>query len=235
MIKGLTTVIVRKLGRNNYILDPNLSSTDLFIIIIEKIFHLLRGYRIKYFLGSSKGALFMGRRCTIKYKKYIFLEGTTSIGNNVEINALSKQGIKIGSNFTICRNSIIECTGVIRNLGEGLTIGKNVGISQSCFIQVRGFVKIGNNVIFGPNVSVFSENHNFSSLETFINEQGETRKGVIIEDGVWIGAGSIILDGVTIGMNSIIAAGSVVNKSVPPNTIFGGVPAKLIKSRNNKN
>ena len=56
---------------------------------------------------------------------------------------------------------------------------------------------------------------------------------MIIEDGVWIGSGSIILDCVTIGMNSIIAAGSVVNKNVPPNTIFGGIPAKLIKTRNN--
>jgi acetyltransferase-like isoleucine patch superfamily enzyme len=232
MIRRLTTVIVRRLGRNNYTLDPSLSSHDLLIIIIEKLLDLLRGFGIKYLLGSSKGVLFLGRRCKIKHKKYIHFEGTTNIGNNVEINALSKQGIIIGKNFTISRNSIIECTGVIRNIGEGIKIGNNVGISQNCFIQVRGFVIIGNNVIFGPNVSIFSENHNFSSNQLFINEQGETRKGVTIEDGVWIGSGSIILDGVTIGMNSIIAAGSVVNKSVPKNTIFGGVPAKLIKTRN---
>jgi acetyltransferase-like isoleucine patch superfamily enzyme len=233
MIRSLTTIIIRKLGRNNYVLDPGLSSSDLIIIIFEKIYGLIRGLRIKFFLGSSKGLIFLGRRCKIRHKKNIHLGSTINIDDNVEINALSKQGIKIGNNFTIRRNSIIECTGVIRYLGEGLNVGNNVGISQNCYIQVRGFVEIGNNVIFGPNVSIFSENHNFNSNQKFINEQGETRKGVIIEDGVWIGSGSIILDGVTIGMNSIIAAGSVVNKNVPPNSIFGGVPAKLIKTRNN--
>lgn len=231
MIKKITTIIIRKLGRKNYILDSSISTEDMLIIIIEKMFDWLRGFKIKFFLGSSKGLIFLGRRCKIKHKKHIHFEGTTIIGDNVEINALSKQGIKIGSNFTIHRNSIIECTGVIRNLGEGLIIGNNVGIAQNCYIQVRGFVKIGNNVIFGPNVSVFSENHNFDKIELFINEQGETRKGVIIEDGVWIGSGAIILDGVTIGANSIIAAGSIVNKDVPVNVIFGGVPAKLIKTR----
>jgi serine acetyltransferase len=214
MIKKFTTLIISKLGRTNYVLDPSLSSSDLLIILSRKLFDFLRGLRVKFFLGSSNGVLFLGRRCKIKHKRYIFLSGTTDIGDNVEINALSKRGIRVGKNFTIRRNSIIECTGVIRNLGDYLEIGNNVGISQNCYIQVRGFVKIGNNVIFGPNVSIFSENHNFNKIDVFINEQGETRKGVTIEDGVWVGSGSIILDGVTIGMNTIIAAGSVVNKNL---------------------
>ena len=61
--------------------------------------------------------------------------------------------------------------------------------------------------------------------------RSETRKGVIIEDGVWLGTRSVILDGVTIGKNSIIAAGSIVNKNVPAYSIAGGVPAKLIRDR----
>lgn len=233
MIKKFTTLIISKLGRSNYVLDPYLSSSDLLIIICGKFFAFLRGLRIKYSLGSSNGILFLGRRCKIKHKRKIFFNGTTDIGDNVEINALSRRGIRVGRNFTIRRNSIIECTGVIRNLGDYLEIGNNVGISQNCYIQVRGAVKIGNNVIFGPNVSIFSENHNFNEINVFINEQGETRRGLTIEDGVWVGSGSIILDGVTIGMNSVIAAGSVVNRNVPANSIFAGVPAKFIKSRIN--
>jgi acetyltransferase-like isoleucine patch superfamily enzyme len=234
-MRKLLEVLIRKLGRHNYVIDKAIGNIDLINIATEKSIQILRGFYLKLFLHESMGIVFLGKRSKIKYCNKISLGKTVIIGDNIEINALSKQGIKIGNNFTIRRNSIIECTGVIRNLGEGLEIGNNVGISQNCYIQVRGFVKIGNNVIFGPNVSIFSENHNFSSNSMFINEQGEIRKGVSIEDGVWIGSGSIILDGVTIGTNSIIAAGSVVNKNVPPNSIFGGVPAKFIKARNNSN
>lgn len=230
-MRKIVTAIIRKLGREDYKLDPEIKKLDLIRIVSEKTISFIRGTWLKIFLGSSSGMIFVGRRCHIIHKKHIHLSGTTLIGDNVEINALSRHGVWIGKNFSIHRNSIIDCTGVIRNLGEQLRIGNNVGISQNCLIQVRGPVTIGNNVILGPNVSIFSENHKFDDPGKFINEQGETRKGVAIEDGVWIGSGSIILDGVTIGKNSIIAAGSVVNKDVPPFTIYGGVPAKLIKTR----
>jgi len=182
-------------------------------------------------LKESKGVVFLGRRSKIKFKYKIKVGKTITIGDNVEINALSKNGIIIGNNVSIHRNTIIECTGVIRQLGVGLIIGNNVGIAQNCFIQVRGEVIIGNNVIFGPGVSVFSENHKFSDPDIPIVEQGEKRKGVVIEDNVWIASGATILDGVHIGNNSIVAAGSVVNKNVPPYAIVGGVPAKILKFR----
>ena len=118
-----------------------------------------------------------------------------------------------------------------RQLGEGIEIGDNVGISQSCFIQVRGNVKIGSYVIMGPGVSIFSENHNADNTDEYIMNQGATRKGVTIEDGVWLGAKCTILDGVTIGRHAIVAAGSVVTKDVPAYGIVGGIPAKLIKNR----
>jgi len=156
---------------------------------------------------------------------------TVIISDQVEINALCKEGVSIGNNVSIHRNTIIECTGVLRELGEGLKIGNNVGIAQNCFIQVRGKVVIGSNIMFGPNVSIFSENHEFSSTDLLMIEQGTTRKGVIIEDDVWLGTRSIILDGIKIGKGSIVAAGSIVNKDVPPYSIVGGVPAKVIKSR----
>ena len=156
---------------------------------------------------------------------------TVMLGSNVEINALSKEGIKIGNNVSILKNTMIECTGVIRELGVGLEIGNNVGIAQNCFIQVRGKVVIGSNIMFAPNVSIFSENHNFSSVEVPIIEQGTSRLGVVIEDDVWLGTRSVILDGVRIGRGSIVAAGSIVNKDVPPYSIVAGIPAKVIKKR----
>ena len=233
MLNKISSAVIQKLGRKEYKIDQQINFSDLLTIIFSKGFDLLRGYKIKIFLGSADGLLFIGRKCRIRHKSHIHFGKTILIGDNVEINALSKEGVKTGNNFSIHRNSIIECTGVLRNIGEGIVIGNNVGIAQNCFIQVRGKVTIGNNVIFGPGVSVFSENHIYSDTNRFINEQGETRIGVTIEDGVWVGSRAIILDGVTIGHNSIIAAGSVVNKSIPPFSIAMGVPARVVKSINN--
>lgn len=228
---GKINTLIGKLGKKNYSIDKNLSKKEIFIILAEKLTCLFRGFYYRIFLKKSQGLLFVGKRCKIKHCHKISIGKTITIGDNVEMNALSLFGIKFGNNVSIHSNTIIECTGVIRHLGEGLVIGNNVGIAQNCFIQVRGKVIIGNNVIFGPGVSIFSESHNFDNPDLPVSVQGETRKGVIVEDGVWVGTRAIILDDVTIGKNSIVAAGSVVNKDVPPYTIVGGVPAKIIKCR----
>jgi acetyltransferase-like isoleucine patch superfamily enzyme len=230
-MKKLITKIIHKLGKENYQLDEALTTGDLLTIVWEKFWSVIRGLLLKLFLKQSAGLIFLGKHTAIKHKNKITSGKTLTIGDYVEINALSKHGISIGDNVTILKNTIIECTGVIRELGEGLSIGNQVGISQNCFIQVRGKVEIGSHVIFGPGVSLFSENHNSGNPNEYIINQGATRKGVSICDGVWIGAGAIILDGVTIGENAIVAAGSVVNKDIPPFAIAGGIPAKIIKER----
>ncbi|MEO6136072.1 MAG: acyltransferase [Ginsengibacter sp.] len=229
MFRSLLLFVIKKTLRKDYTPDPNLKSRDIFLILYYKTFDLLRGFSIKYFLGGCNGLLFLGKRCRIKHKSNLHLGRSVNIGDNVEINALAKEGVHIGNNVSILRNTIIECTGVIRNLGTGLQIGNNVGIAQNCFIQVRGRVVIEDDVIFGPGVSIFSENHNFSDTEKPIRDQGETRIGVTIRKGAWLGSGVRILDGVTVGEHTIIAAGSVVNKNVPAFCIAGGIPAKIIK------
>jgi len=223
--------IIQKLGKEGYEIDPSLSGRAVVIILWEKGMSLLRGLWLRIWLKKSRGIVFVGRRCKIRHCHKIRMGKMVLISDNVEINALSKQGVVLGNNVSIHRNTIIECTGVIRELGEGLVIGNNVGIAQNCFIQVRGFVSIGSNVMFGPNVSIFSENHGFEQTDVPMIKQPTMRKGVTIEDDVWLGTQSVILDGVTIGKGSIVAAGAVVNISVPPYCIVGGVPAKIIKSR----
>ncbi len=231
MLKLLINKLVVKLGRENYFIDDSLSNFDLISIISARFIDILRGLMLKIRLKKSRGILFVGRDAKVIFASKMSTGKSLILGDNVKINALSKHGVKIGDNVTISDNSVIDCTGVLSNLGFGLTIGNNVGIAQNCFIQVRGKVDIGNNVLFGPNVSIFSENHVFEQTDLPISKQGVSRKGVVIEEGVWIGSRSVILDGVVVGRDSIIAAGSIVTKDVMPYTIVGGVPAKLIKAR----
>jgi acetyltransferase-like isoleucine patch superfamily enzyme len=229
-LRKIVNNIIEKLGRTDYSLDDNITNIDLLIILFIKGMQICRGLYYKLFFKNAKGLLFIGKNVEINFCSKISCGKSVTIDNNVKINALSKDGINIGNNVSILNNTIIDCIGVFNNIGEGLTIGNNVGIAQNCFIQVRSSVSIGNDVIFGPNVSIFSENHLYKNTNMPIRNQGVSRMGVIIEDGVWIGTQAVVLDGVTIGKNSVIAAGSVVNKNVPPYTVYGGVPAKLIKN-----
>ena len=222
--------VAGKFGRNNYTVDNSITTYELLIILFNRLFQYLRGilYRV---LINTDGSLFVGRGVRIRFGSKLRLGRNVIIGDFVEINALSKNGVVFGNNVTISKFGFIECSSVLDNLGEGIHIGNNVGIAQNVFIQVRGEIRIGNDVIIGPNVTMISENHNFSILDKAIRLQGVNRIGIVIEEGVWIGTGSVILDGVTVGKNSIIAAGSIVRSDVPEFAIVGGVPARIIKFR----
>lgn len=118
--------------------------------------------------------------------------------------------------------------------GTGITIGHNSGLGINCFIN--GPLKIGNDVMMGPDVVILTQNHKFSDLHIPMRLQGHyPRKQVTIGDDVWIGIRAIILPGITIGKGAIVAAGAVVTKDVPPYAIVGGNPAKVIKYKTAQN
>ena len=231
MSNKLINKLITKIKKEPYEIDEAITFGVILKIIFERGMMALRGIFRKKFFKKSKGMLFIGKRVKIKNKKNISFNGSATIEDGCFIQALSKGGITVGNNFSLGRNSIIECTGVIRELGEELIIGDNVGIAANAFIAMRGKVEIGSNTIFGPNVSIHAENHNFSDIDKPIKLQGATRKGVKIGEDCWIGSKAVILDGVTIGSHSIIAAGAVVTKDIPEYSIAGGVPAKIIKMR----
>ena len=85
--------------------------------------------------------------------------------------------------------------------------------------------------MMSPRVSIYAENHIFDDRERPMIDQGVKRSFVKIEDDCWIASNAVILSGVTIGRGSVVAAGSIVTKDVPPYSVVGGNPAKLIKSR----
>lgn len=128
--------------------------------------------------------------------------------------------------------------------GKGIRVKRNADVSMfisigdfselgtNCIIQSN--TTIGKNVIMGPDVKIYTRNHKFYRLDEPIQYQGQTEESVHIGNDVWLGANTIILPGVTIGDHSILAAGSIVTKDIPPFAIVGGVPAKVIKYRNEK-
>jgi acetyltransferase-like isoleucine patch superfamily enzyme len=227
--------IIRKLKNDPaYKWNSAYSTRDLFSVSMHRSMQIIRGLFLKPFLKSSSGLLFIGSNVKVRHGYQLSAGKNLILEDNVSINALSANGIKLGDQVSIARDSILFCTGVIAKKGTGITIGSRTGISARAYLAGQGGITIGEDVIMGPNVKVFSENHNFSDLSLTIKEQGVTTQTVVIGNNCWLGAGAIILAGVTIGDGCVIAAGSVVNKSVPANSIVAGVPGKVIKSRENK-
>ena len=119
---------------------------------------------------------------------------------------------------------------------ENLSIGNDVSIPRFAHIFCTDApLTIGNKVIFGPAPTIVTGNHRIDVVGKFIVDSieklPENDKKVTIEDDIWFGANVTILMGVTIGRGSVIAAGAMVNKSCPPYSIIGGVPAKVLKFR----
>jgi acetyltransferase-like isoleucine patch superfamily enzyme len=169
-------------------------------------------------------------RTSRRYQK--LTKKNLQIGKNVfiEDNAIIK--IRERGNIIIGNNTEILDGVILMSYFDGeLKIGESCSINPYTIIYAVGDTEIGNNVLIAGHCMIIPNNHVFSRRDIPIQSQGNNYKGIKIESDVWIGHGCTILDGVTVGMGSIIAAGSVVNRDVPPYTIYGGIPAKYIKNR----
>ena len=117
--------------------------------------------------------------------------------------------------------------------GENIYIGKKFYANYNFVVLDSAKITIGDNVVIGPNVTLSAATH---PIHPESRTDGEHSFPIMvapitIEDDVWIGARVTILPGVRVGRGSIIGAGSVVTKDVPPYSIVGGNPARLIRSR----
>jgi acetyltransferase-like isoleucine patch superfamily enzyme len=143
---------------------------------------------------------------------------------------LIRKSIKqVGEKFRFGPNSVFSDHRLIE-------VGKNVFFSDGTIINTVVSVKIGNNVMFGPQVMIMGGDHNFkvSGKRMIDVKEGGLNIPVIIEDDVWIGSRCIILKGVIIAEGTVVAAGSIVTKTLPPYAICMGNPCKPLKCRFSK-
>lgn len=124
------------------------------------------------------------------------------------------------------KNTIVEPP-FYCSYGRNTYLGDHVYLNYLCTILDNNEVRIGNHVMIGPMVQVYTAAH---PIEPGPRIQGlEVAKPVTICDNVWIGGGAILLPGVQIGKNAVVGAGAVVSRDVPANTVVVGNPARVIK------
>lgn len=140
-----------------------------------------------------------------------------------------------------CGKNVHFSKGHISGIGN-IEIGNNVSLGEGfTLLASRAKIIIGDDVMFAPGVSIVSGDHRTDILDCPMitirndNKLPENDQDVILEGDNWIGTKAIILKGVTIGRGAVVAAGCVVTRDVPPYTIVGGVPARVIRRRDEKN
>ena len=122
------------------------------------------------------------------------------------------------------------------DVGINIEIGDNSFINSNAMLLDTYPIRIGNDVMIGPNCGLYPVGHPVRAEDRFIRDADGNRVGhwstgaaIVIEDGVWMGGNVIVLPGVTFGARSMIGAGSVVTKSIPPDVFAAGNPCRVIR------
>jgi acetyltransferase-like isoleucine patch superfamily enzyme len=181
-------------------------------------------------LGSCGRSAVFGTNVVLRHPHKVRVGDRLVVDDNVVLDAkgASNEGISIGDDVFVGRNTLIYCQ------NGDIEIGSNTNIGSNCQIFSSGHVSIGNDVLMAAYAYVIGGGHSYEQDDVPIIQQERVSKGIRIEDGVWIGAGVKILDGVSIGRDSILAAGTVVTGDVPAGAIVAGLPGKVIRQRQSK-
>ncbi|HBP88418.1 MAG TPA: acetyltransferase [Nitrospiraceae bacterium] len=128
---------------------------------------------------------------------------------------------KTGAEFSVGKNVDFDF------LGNQITLGERANIGSHAWIRGQGQLILGNDVMMGEFVLIYTQDHKVSGL----GYDGYSRGDVVIGNNVWIGGRVTILKGVTIGDNAVVGAASVVTKDIPKGAIVAGNPVRVIKMR----
>lgn len=183
-------------------------SSDFMLISSRKIARILTLMRVRYLN-------FRGKNISVGENTVISRKAIITLGRN---------------NITIGDDTYIGPYAVLKAYGSDISIGSRCSVDHFCVFH--GGTVIGDDVLIATHVVIAPGEHIYTDLDTPIIRQPTTHKGIRIESGTWLGANCIILDGAVVSKGCVVGAGSVVKGVLEENSIYAGVPAKKIKSRN---
>jgi acetyltransferase-like isoleucine patch superfamily enzyme len=187
---------------------------------------LLRFMREKGMLSPKylRLAIRLGRR-KLRFRGKLRLDGLAFVGPGVTIQVAKGAHLELGRWSWVGHGCKLRC-----HEGE-ISIGAKSVLGQECTISAYKHVSIGRECVIADRVMMIDFDHGMVEVDRPIRLQGIYKRDVVVGNNVWIGYGASILRGVTVGDNAVIGTGAVVTKDVPANAIVGGVPARLIRMR----
>ncbi len=187
----------------------------------------LRGIFYKLILKAD-GVVAIECNVRLRFANMIHLGRGCYIDERVYIHACPA-GVEIGANTFVMHGAVLHVYNFRNMPNSGIKIGRDSLIGEYTIIRGQGGVQIGDRVYTSPMTQLIAVNHVVDDPQRPFVEQGITAQGIIVEDDVWLGANAVITDGVRIGKGAVVAAGAVVTQDVPPHTIVGGIPARVIR------
>ena len=157
------------------------------------------------------------------------------IGDNVVVDdaccldakGADNRGIDIGNGVFIGRGTILSCK------NGDIVIDDHANIGFNCEIFSGSRVRLGKHALVAAYTYLVGGDHTFDRTDAPVLRQERVARGIEVDDNVWLGAHVVVADGVTIGRDAIVGAGAVVRDEVPPFAIAAGVPARIIRDRQN--
>jgi acetyltransferase-like isoleucine patch superfamily enzyme len=137
--------------------------------------------------------------------------------------------VSIGSSCILEHNIYFKYHGVLNNM-PSIKINNNVFIGSNCEFNIGTKIEIGNNSLIASGCRFIDHDHG-TKLGSLIGPQTSADAPIEIGSDVWLGCNVVVLKGVTISNGVVVAAGAVVTKSIPPNEIWAGIPARKISQR----
>lgn len=208
-----------------YVLENLVSGLFGWIPTIVGIGLRALAYRL---ILHMEGVAAIERNVRLRFASHIRLKKGSYLDEGVYIHACPA-GVEIGENTLVMHGAVLHVYNFRGLPHAGIRIGRDSLIGEFSIIRGQGGVTIGDRVYTSPMTQLIAVNHVFDDPQRPFIEQGITAQGIVIEDDVWLGANAVITDGVRVGKGAVVAAGAVVTKDVPPHTVVGGVPARVIK------
>jgi len=189
-----------------------------------------------FFLALLRGVNRLRKRLDFLVLREIYRSRMLEMHHTVEVVGLDiLEKVKIEGRVYVGALSVIVIDDdKFNSEAKGsISFGSDVYVGDQCNIRACGApIFIGSKVMIANGCTLVSTNHGMSSRSAMIDQPWSTfPSGITIEENVWIGAHAVLLPGTQIRTGSIIAAGAVVTGEVPAMSVFGGVPARMIKRR----